>query len=154
MKTLALIRVQYDILWYDILTWREILKVMKLNGAFWRFYARRPLGDPIVLPTHPHLSFLLQLLTFYFSHILRWSVGPGLQGLKEIRRWTWKINRYETIPKPTVQNDIDEISTIEQLKFVFIVVCRRRGSFNSLLSDVETYCNKWGMKLNVNITAW
>ena len=57
----------------------QILKAMKLNGAFWRVYARRALGDPIVLPTP--LQFSLQILTFYFFHSFRWSVGPGLLGL-------------------------------------------------------------------------
>ena len=32
----------------------QILKAMKLNGAFWRFYALRLLGDPIVLVTYEH----------------------------------------------------------------------------------------------------
>ena len=34
-----------------------------INVAFWRFYARRLLADPIVLPT---LQFLLQIGRFIF----------------------------------------------------------------------------------------
>ena len=88
------LHVQYDTLWYDILTCREKIErneakwciltflcsmtfrgsdsATERNEAKWclltTFRGSDSATDPIPL------QFLLQMLTFYFSHYLRWSV--------------------------------------------------------------------------------
>ena len=57
---------------FDTIFWlpEKILKAMKLNGAFWRFYDRRLLGDPIVLPIHHHHPpsfFIANVYVLFFS---------------------------------------------------------------------------------------
>ena len=65
------LRVQYDTFWYDILT---CSCNFENNEAKWciltlfETYARRLLGDSIVLP-------------FIVIDFCKWSVGPGLLGL-------------------------------------------------------------------------
>ena len=46
---------------FDTIFWLadNILKAVKRNGAYWRFYARWLLGDPIVLPNHHHTPFIV-----------------------------------------------------------------------------------------------
>ena len=49
----------------------NLMKAMKLNGAFSRLYARRLLGDPIVLstltPPHPPSFFIANLFFSFFE---------------------------------------------------------------------------------------
>ena len=70
---------------FDTIFWLtdNNLKAMKLNGAFWRFYDRRLLRDPKVLP----FNFYCKFGRFIFLTFFRWNVGPGLLCLKELRRW-------------------------------------------------------------------
>ena len=65
---------------FDTIFWLadNILREVKRNGAFWRFYARWLLGDPIVLPIHPVSFFIANLDVLFFSFF---SVGPGLLGI-------------------------------------------------------------------------
>ena len=68
----------------DTIFWNaeKMLKAMKQNGAFWRFLS--PMLDEFkwsASATPNTLHFLMQIWTFYLSHFLRWSVGPGLMGL-------------------------------------------------------------------------
>ena len=58
-----------------------------------------------------------------------------------------------------INTDIYGIMTLEELKLFCIVLCRRRCPFcanprslQTMLPDFESYCNTWGMKLNVNKT--
>ena len=58
-----------------------------------------------------------------------------------------------------INTDIDGIVTLEELKLFLlffandaVLFAQNPGSLQSMLSDVETYCNPWGMKLNVNKT--
>jgi len=55
--------------------------------------------------------------------------------------------------------DIDGIVILEELKLFLlffaddaVLVAQTPRSIHSMLSDVKTYCNTWGMKLNVNKT--
>ena len=54
---------------------------LKLNGAFWRFKARRLLRDPIVLPTDPHppCIFFTHLDVWFFS-LFEMKCRPGSTG--------------------------------------------------------------------------
>ena len=56
---------------FDTIFWlaEKTLKAMKLNGAFWRFCARRLLGDPIVLPT----PFNFNLKSGRFIFLIFWD---------------------------------------------------------------------------------
>ena len=57
----GLLRVQYDTFWYDILTFREKIETFET-------YARRLLGDPIVLSNPPPpFNFITNLDVFFFS---------------------------------------------------------------------------------------
>jgi len=58
-----------------------------------------------------------------------------------------------------INTDIDGIVTLEELKLFLlffandaVLLAQNPRSLQSMLSDVETYCNPWGMKLNVNKT--
>ena len=67
---------------FDTTFWlaENVLKAMKLNGAFWCCYARRLVVDPIVLPTRPNPSFFITSLDVLFFSFFEMKCRPGSTG--------------------------------------------------------------------------